>query len=160
MGENKVKEIMKTYNDTDYSNKFQIFNLQTNEEILNWSWFDTETGEYAVRDNESDDEPEVIKNHPFLIKENPYERHVWLTGFTFRQARRKLEEIEKSDDCEVLKRSYRGDRADLKVKTKDGEIINFRAFPRGSVYAKEIESVLDKVGASLVVDFKEVIKND
>ena len=149
---------MKIYCDTDYIGKYKLFNESGKEEILNWIWFDPELNEYAFGDRGSYSDVEIVKNTPFIIKENPYEKHVWFTSKNFRKSRLKLEFIEKSGEYEILKKAYRSDRWDLKVRSKEGEIINFRAFPGGSPYVNDIKEVLSKVGSEAIIQFKEVVK--
>jgi len=149
---------MKVYQDSDYPGRYELTS-KTGDKITNWSWFDLETGDYAVPNGSEREDGETIF-HAFKVKDFAHEDYIWIFAKNFRQARRKLESIEKSGDFKVLKKSYRSDRWDLRVEDKNGKIINWRALPGGYEHAhKELSKILStNPSAFCVLQFKEAVK--
>ena len=116
---------MKIYKDNVANDKYRIYNAETKEEILDWSWFDDSKNCYGICSyGLNNSKYEKIFRTKIEINEQNTENFVYFISSYYRPARREIEKIKKEMGEKVIYYSFAGDKCHVKIKI-DNIITNY-----------------------------------
>jgi hypothetical protein len=146
---------MRIYKRSNTEGKYRIYNAVTKEEILEWSWFDSDNKSYGISHYpEEPIEKETIFDLDIEVVEQNTENFVYFVSSFYRHARRGVEEMEKEMGNKVVYRRFVGDMCQIKVKTDNG-VTNYIGLPSSDTNLDFIKKEIRKNPTSFAM-----IKNE